>query len=245
MFNADLFDKIYEDDAILVVNKYVGVVVNTSSTTTNTTIQEVVGEVVDDDTESEFALRSGIVHRIDKETSGILLIAKTKSAFDKIQNQFKARSVAKKYSALVFGKITDPILEINAPIGRDPKNRLRFAVVAEGKESSTTINLLSTHVIDGTILSLINAFPKTGRTHQIRVHMSALNHPIVGDGIYSNKSQKAFADRFFNRMMLHAGSIEFTHPVTGARVFFETPLPKEFLDVYNIESNAQEDCPKN
>ena len=222
---------IFEDDDILVVDKPVGLVVNSSDTTTSETLQDIVRaegpDYIEDD--SEFQSRSGIVHRLDKDTSGVIVIAKNEAAFLKIQAQFKERTVEKEYMALVLGKVEDSLIEVDAPIGRNPRNRLKFAVVDGGKEAFTKFTKVKELTVLDEVLTLLTAFPKTGRTHQIRVHLAALGYPVAGDILYSTRSQYEKWNPHFNRLMLHSCKISFTHPTTGDRVCYEAPLPPEFM----------------
>lgn len=222
---------IYEDNDILVLDKPSGVVVNRSSTYAGQTVQDFVEDQIDfteSDEDSEFKSRSGVVHRLDKDTSGILLVAKNPDSFVKIQKQFKDRVVKKQYHAIVNGKSPTGKFEIDAPIGRNPKDRLSMAVVVGGKEARTDFDFVKHFLVTDMWFSYITAFPYTGRTHQIRVHLAALNLSIVGDPIYCSKARLRASENAFNRMMLHALSIEFTHPRTEQRVTFEAPLPEEF-----------------
>ena len=219
-------DILYEDSYILVLNKPSGVVVNKSDTSSDITIQDkIAGYIVADDEESEFFQRGGIVHRIDKDTSGVLLIAKDIGSFKRLQKQFKRREVTKEYIAVVHGEIKDDMFEVNAPIKRNPRNRLKYAIVEGGKEAVTRFEKLKT--INN--LTVLKCFPKTGRTHQIRVHLTALGHPIIMDTLYSNVLQLSEAKEKFPRMLLHATKITIKHPQSGEMVTFEAPLPAEFI----------------
>ena len=219
-------DILYEDSYILVLNKPSGVVVNKSDTSSDITIQDkIAGYIVADDEESEFFQRAGIVHRIDKDTSGVLLIAKDIGSFKRLQKQFKRREVTKEYIAVVHGEIKDDMFEVNAPIKRNPSNRLKYAIVEGGKEAVTRFEKLKT--INN--LTVLKCFPKTGRTHQIRVHLTALGHPIIMDTLYSNVLQLSEAKEKFPRMLLHATKITIKHPQSGEMVTFEAPLPAEFI----------------
>ena len=219
-------DILYEDSYILVLNKPSGVVVNKSDTSSDITIQDkIAGYIVADDEESEFFQRGGIVHRIDKDTSGVLLIAKDIGSFKRLQKQFKRREVTKEYIAVVHGEIKDDMFEVNAPIKRNPSNRLKYAIVEGGKEAVTRFEKLKT--INN--LTVLKCFPKTGRTHQIRVHLTALGHPIIMDTLYSNVLQLSEAKEKFPRMLLHATKITIKHPQSGEMVTFEAPLPAEFI----------------
>ncbi|HLC93832.1 MAG TPA: RluA family pseudouridine synthase [Patescibacteria group bacterium] len=219
-------DILYEDSYILVLNKPSGVVVNKSDTSSDITIQDkIAGYIVADDEESEFFQRGGIVHRIDKDTSGVLLIAKDIGSFKRLQKQFKRREVTKEYVAVVHGEIKDDMFEVNAPIKRNPRNRLKYAIVEGGKEAVTRFEKLKT--INN--LTVLKCFPKTGRTHQIRIHLTALGHPIIMDTLYSNVLQLSEAKEKFPRMLLHATKITIKHPQSGEMVTFEAPLPAEFI----------------
>ena len=219
-------DILYEDSYILVLNKPSGVVVNKSVTSSDITIQDkIAGYIVADDEESEFFQRAGIVHRIDKDTSGVLLIAKDIGSFKRLQKQFKRREVTKEYVAVVHGEIKDDMFEVNAPIKRNPRNRLKYAIVEGGKEAVTRFEKLKT--INN--LTVLKCFPKTGRTHQIRIHLTALGHPIIMDTLYSNVLQLSEAKEKFPRMLLHATKITIKHPQSGEMVTFEAPLPAEFI----------------
>lgn len=220
---------LYEDNSLLVVDKPSGVVVNKAITQKdNFTLQDWAKEYLslpdshpekenaeDDDTSSDFYSRSGIVHRIDKETSGVLIIAKTPEAFSNLQGQFKKRKIHKKYIAKVYGKFPENDVVVDAPIARNPRNRERFAVVEGGKEAQTTFHLVKHIEEDGEEYSIVECEPKTGRTHQIRVHLTALGHPVVGDKLYSGKKRSKRDFDKFERQYLFAKSIEFKHPETG------------------------------
>jgi 23S rRNA pseudouridine1911/1915/1917 synthase len=214
-----------------VLDKPTGVVVNRSTTYAGQTVQDFVEDQIDfteSDEDSEFKSRSGVVHRLDKDTSGILLVAKNPDAFTNIQHQFKDRTVKKIYHAVVLGKSQTGRFEVNAPMGRNPKDRLSMAVVNGGKEARTEFDFVKNIQIEETTYSYLKAYPFTGRTHQIRVHLAALNLPIAADPLYCTRAQFGVSSNAFGRMMLHALNIEFTHPTTGERVTFEAPLPEEF-----------------
>jgi 23S rRNA pseudouridine1911/1915/1917 synthase len=168
------------------------------------------------------------VHRLDKDTSGVLLIAKDERSFKVLQKQFKRHEVGKQYKALVIGEVKDEEFEINAPLKRNPKNRFKFAVVSGGKDALTKGVKLGVGEIEGNKYTLLDIFPKTGRTHQIRVHLAAMGFPIIGDNLYSNKLQLKKWSEFFPRMMLHAQKITFLHPITREEMSFEADLPSEF-----------------
>ena len=250
---------IYEDQDLLVVNKPAGVIVNRSDTTRHeVTLQEMVEKYLGypknanrlisqrkpgewETPEDAFANRSGIVHRLDKETSGALLVAKNVESFALLQGQFKDRVVEKTYKALSHGKIVPSVGEISVPVGRLEFNRKRFGVVAGGRESLTHYEVLKTYENPKTkeILSFVELYPKTGRTHQIRVHLQYIGHPIFGDELYAGRKTSREDRKILPRVFLHAAKISFNHPTTGERLTFEAPLPQELeqiLDKFVIVS---------
>ncbi|MBI2031822.1 MAG: RluA family pseudouridine synthase [Candidatus Levybacteria bacterium] len=175
----------------------------------------------------EFTSRAGIVHRLDKETSGILLIAKTPEVFVDLQRQFKERKIEKKYIALVHGKVTPLEGEISVPVGRLPFNRKRFGVVAGGREASTQYKVLNIKYLEKETLSLLELKPKTGRTHQIRVHLKYFNHPVFSDFLYAGRKTARNDRKVLPRLFLHAAGISFIHPIENKIIKLESPLPKE------------------
>lgn len=243
---------IYEDDALLVINKPSGITVNRSETTLNeTTVQDLIIDylhfppptqaVVKDDEDSDtiasaFRDRAGIAHRLDKETSGILLIGKTEASFTRLLEEFKERIVSKTYVTLVHGRVAPQEGEINVPVGRLPWNRRQFGIVAGGRESLTKYTVkgyFRTNDKRKEQLSYVEARPLTGRTHQIRVHMQYLGHPIFSDFLYAGRKTKQQDRLLLARVFLHAASISFLHPTTGEKVTFEAPLPKELAAVFD------------
>lgn len=224
---------LYEDEYFLVLDKPHGIVVNLSETTKAETLQNFLQSylstqlslVPEAERDSEFYMRSGIVHRLDKDTSGVLVVAKNENVFKNLQKQFKKHTVEKEYVAIVIGELKDKLIEINAPIKRNPEHRFRYAVVKEGKDAVTRVEALE--VRDG--LSKVRVFPKTGRTHQIRVHMAALGHPVVGDPIYCTKKQLEFWQPYYSRLMLHARHISFVNPITHDPISFSSEVPTEFV----------------
>ena len=229
---------VFEDEQILLIDKPAGMIVNKADTTKDfVTVQDWVIEKLNikneiskiDDT--DFVKRAGIVHRIDKETSGLLLIAKTEEAFVNLQAQFKERIVKKRYLALVHGKLAQKEGEINAPVGRLPWNRERFGVFPEGKEAKTNYKVISNFQVPSTkdkeTLTLVELAPETGRTHQIRVHMQFLGHPLVGDEFYAGRKTACVDRKWCPRVFLHASYIGFFHPITNKWMEFTLKLPTD------------------
>jgi 23S rRNA pseudouridine1911/1915/1917 synthase len=237
---------IYEDDDILIVDKPSGVIVNKADTTKGEwTVQDFLEErwkTANDewlmaDRESDFYKRAGIVHRIDKETSGILIVAKNILSFENLQAQFKERKVEKAYIALAHGRVEPADGEISVPVGRLPWNRTRFGVLAGGKQATTHYRVISNFkspVKQKEELSLLELYPKTGRTHQIRVHLKYLNHPIFGDELYAGRKTARDDRKVLQRFFLHAKKISFFHPQTEKRVEFESPLPEELQNMLEV-----------
>lgn len=180
-----------------------------------------------------FYQRNGIVHRIDKETSGVLLVAKTPEAFAELQRQFKGREVKKTYLALVHGRMELASGVINAPVGRLPWNRERFGVLPGGRGAVTSYKAIKLLSYEADDYSLVEFYPKTGRTHQIRVHAKYLHHPLVGDSFYAGRKTARRDRQWCPRLFLHAAKISFTHPVTRERVVVESSLPSDLAGALN------------
>jgi 23S rRNA pseudouridine1911/1915/1917 synthase len=238
---------IFEDDDILVLNKPSGVIVNKADTTKGEfTVQDwlekrfkIQDSRFKNEEEHDFYRRAGIVHRIDKETSGILVVAKNKVSFENLQAQFKERKVEKTYVALCHGKVVPEEGEIAVPVGRLPWNRKRFGVLAGGKEAVThykVIAYFNSPIKQKEELTLLELFPKTGRTHQIRVHLKHINHPIFGDEFYAGRKTSRDDRKILQRFFLHAKKISFFHPKTGKRLEFESSLSEELQNVLDVLS---------
>lgn len=219
-------DVLYEDADLVVVNKAAGWVVhpgagNTAGTLVNAMLAyapEIAG--VGDEA------RPGIVHRLDKETSGVLMIAKTDAAFRALQAQFKAREIQKTYLALCAGEVQPLRGIINKPIARDPGHRQRMAIVAGGRDAITEF-VVTEHIrIDGRPYSFVRLSPRTGRTHQLRVHMNSIGFPIVGDLLYGGK-RDPLSQTIAPRHMLHASELRVTLPSTGESMRFYAPMPDD------------------
>lgn len=213
---------LFEDKSLLVLNKPAGWVINESETAhSNPILQGWIGERFDFETANSRELRSGIVHRLDKETSGIIIVAKTKKALEKLQAQFKNRTVKKTYTALVHGHVVPEKDHIDAPIGRLPWKRTKFGVWDGGRPAQTDYEVIK-YFDDFTLLNL---YPKTGRTHQLRVHLKHFHHPIVGDYLYAGRKTAKADRKWCPRIFLHASEITFNHPVTGKNVNVKSDLP--------------------
>jgi 23S rRNA pseudouridine1911/1915/1917 synthase len=210
---------VYEDEWLLVVAKPAGLVVHpapghTSGTLVNALLAR-AGRL------PGAADRPGIVHRLDAGTSGLMIVAKDEQAFARLQQMMGAREIVRKYLTLVEGA-PGPAGEIDAPIGRSPKHRKKMAVVAGGREARTSYRRLETH----RETSLLEVKPLTGRTHQIRVHLAAAGHPVVGDAVYG-RDRKLAARLGLDRPFLHAAELAFEHPVTGRAVDLKEDLPDD------------------
>lgn len=218
-----------EDQYLLVLEKPAGWVVNRAQTVKKDTIQDWLEKNFSFPVFSFPECRSGIVHRLDKETSGILLVAKTQESFLALQKQFKERQVKKGYLALVHGKVTPTKGNIVAPISRSPFDRKKFGVFLGGRMAETEYKVKKYfQKEDGEILTLLDLEPKTGRTHQIRVHLKYLGYPLVGDKFYAGR-KTARADRTWcPRHFLHAYFLSFFHPrKNGKAVKATSPLPRD------------------
>ena len=178
--------------------------------------------------------RHGIVPRLDKDTSGLIVVGKTAEAMQALLAQFKNRQVKKSYLALVHGRLEPKVGTINAPISRNPFNRQRFGIFIGGRAATTDYKLESVYLNpEGEELSLVKAFPLTGRTHQIRVHFKSLNHPLVSDPWYGGRKTAKKDLRFCPRLFLHAASLEIKHPVTNNHLHYEVSLPEDLQSVLN------------
>ena len=218
-------DIVYEDDELLVVDKPAGMVVppapgNHSGTLVNALMYH-CGDAL---SSINGVIRPGIVHRIDKDTSGLLMVAKTDRAHNALSAQLAQHSITRRYKAIVYSNIKEDEGTVDKPIGRDPGNRLRNAVVyTNSKNAVTHYRVLER--FGG--FTLVEAVLETGRTHQIRVHMAYIRHPLLGDTLYGPAKNRYGA----KRQMLHAGVLGFVHPVTGEYMEFNSPLPQDFEDV--------------
>lgn len=218
---------IYEDNDILVIDKAQGMAVHPApGTISGTLCNALLYRYGDDFSVGEDPLRPGIVHRLDKDTSGVMVIAKTEKAMTNLSKEFSEHNNEKYYAAIVKGEFASPEGYIDRRITRDKRDRKKFTVTdnkSEGKDALTKYRVLSM----GSGYSLLRVRIYTGRTHQIRVHMASINHPVLGDPIYS-RPDPLFKDA---RMMLHSERLVLTHPISGKRMVFRSPLPERFKEV--------------
>lgn len=231
-------DIIYEDDDIIVINKQAGILVHPCRGNLHGTLVNALSFYTNKLSKGLGEFRPGIVHRLDKNTTGVMVVTKTATAQWKIAKQFETRQTKKEYLAIVHGTPQLDSDRVNVPLGVHPTVRKKYAVRPEiGKQAVTFYEVLEQ--FRG--FSLLKLFPKTGRTHQIRVHLSYLKHPIVADDLYGGKlvylwqlrdAEPAVEEPVINRVALHACGLEFKHPTSGKMVSFQAPLPddmKNFL----------------
>ncbi len=220
---------VYEDDDLIVVNKPAGMVVHPAAGVDSGTLANALAFHFQQLSTTGGAVRPGIVHRLDKGTSGLLVVAKTEIAHEHLADQFRDREVFKSYVALVHGVVEKEVGEIDQPIARDPRNRTRMAVVRGGRPS------LSIYKVQQRLerFTLLDVELKTGRTHQIRVHLAWLKHPVVGDEVYGAGRDKTVVNPVIRsriaklgRQFLHAEQLGFRHPRTAKKLRFAAPLPE-------------------
>lgn len=224
-------DIIYEDNDIIIVNKPKGMVVHPANGNPDGTLVNAIMAICKDSLSGIGGeLRPGIVHRLDKDTSGLLVVAKNDKAHINMSEQIKDRKVKKTYIALVRGIISENEATINMPIGRSTKDRKKMTVTKNGKEAVTHFKVLNRYTTYKGSYTLLEIKIDTGRTHQIRVHMAEIGHPVIGDMVYSNGKNE------FDVIgqCLHAKKLEFCHPITGKEMRFEAPLPEYFENIINF-----------
>jgi len=215
---------LYEDKDIIVVNKPKGMVVHPANGNPDGTLVNAIMAICKDSLSGIGGeIRPGIVHRLDKDTSGVIIIAKNDKAHINLSEQIKNHEVEKTYIALVRGNVKENEATINMPIGRSTKDRKKMAVTKTGKNAVTHFKVISRY----NNYTLLEVKIETGRTHQIRVHLSEIGYPIIGDTVYSNgKNEWGVVGQ-----CLHAKSIKFKHPITGKEMFIEAKLPKYFENI--------------
>lgn len=231
-------DIVYQDDDIMVINKPAGLVVHPAAGNWDGTLVNALLHIEGDGlSDVGEASRPGIVHRLDKETSGLMVVARTPEAHLKLTAQFADHSLSRTYIALVWGVPIERSGTVDQPIGRDLKNRQRMAVTPKGKPSVTHYQV--GQVLGQAMVSLIQCELETGRTHQIRVHMGHIGHPLVGDPVYGGRNKRARhlppemleALTTFPRQALHAAALELIHPRTGELCRYEAPVPQDFYEL--------------
>ncbi len=233
---------VFEDDCLVVINKPAGLVVHPAAGINSGTLANALAYHFQRLSNSG-SIRPGIVHRLDKDTSGLLVAAKTESSHQNLADQFRAREVFKSYSALVYGVVKQESGRIEQPIARDPRNRTRMAIVAGGRGAVSLFRVRRSY----DSFTLLDVELKTGRTHQIRVHLSWFKHPVVGDELYGGGRDNNVQDvqlrariRKLHRQFLHAEELGFKHPQSGEQMRFAAPLPQELTSLLEeIERRGQ------
>ena len=225
---------IYEDDALVVVNKPAGLVVHPASGISSGTLANALVYHFRHLSQSGGAARPGIVHRLDRDTSGLIVVAKTEEAHENLADQFRARLVFKSYVALVHGRVKQDSGRIEGAIARDPRNRTRMAVVAGGRPALSLYSVRRRY----DRFTLLDVEIRTGRTHQIRVHLEWMKHPVVGDPVYGGGRDNTVTDpglrariNALGRQFLHAEQLGFRHPRTNEPMRFQAPLPAPLAEL--------------
>jgi 23S rRNA pseudouridine1911/1915/1917 synthase len=232
---------VFEDDHVIVINKPAGLVVHPAAGINSGTLANALAYHFRQLSNAD-SIRPGIVHRLDKDTSGLLVAAKTESAHENLGDQFRAREVFKSYVALVYGVVKQESGRIEQPIARDPRNRTRMAIVPGGRGALSLYKVRRSY----NAFTLLDVELKTGRTHQIRVHLSWLKHPVVADELYGGGRENSVRDvqlrariRKLKRQFLHAEQLGFRHPQTGEPLKFAAPLPAELTQFLELLEGAE------
>ena len=240
-------DVIYEDDYIIVINKPKGMVVHPApGNYSGTLVNALLYHCRDSLSGIGGAIRPGIVHRIDKDTSGLLVVAKNDFTHRILSDALKVHDVSRIYTAVAVGRFREAKGTVDAPIGRHPADRKKMAVLfdpsAHAREAVTHYTVLAEYRVGNESFSLIRCVLETGRTHQIRVHMAHLGHPLLGDPLYGGDKTRFEAThrRYFLGQMLHAGSLSFVHPRKGTSMTIEAPPPENFSRVLQILADTAE-----
>jgi len=220
------FEVIFEDDSVIVVSKPSGLIVHPGSGIANGTLVNGLAAQFPDLREIGDPTRLGLVHRLDKGTSGLLIVARTPEALDNLKFQMQERHIHRQYFAIVAGHLESNKGVVDAPLGRDPKNPLKRAVINSGKYARTHYEIDQKYESPFKV-SMLNCRLETGRTHQIRVHLAAIGHPVLGDELYGGRT--SFNSE--NRLALHAQVLTFLHPITSNLMHFESPLPAELTSM--------------
>ena len=227
---------VFEDDHVIVINKPAGLVVHPAAGVNSGTLANALAYHFQQ-LSNAGSIRPGIVHRLDKATSGLLVAAKTESAHESLSDQFRAREVFKSYVALVYGVVKQESGRIEQPIARDPRNRTRMAIVAGGRGALSLYKVRRSY----SAFTLLDVELKTGRTHQIRVHLAWLKHPVVADELYGGGRDNSVQDvqlrariRKLGRQFLHAEQLGFRHPQTGDPMKFVAALPAELTQLLDV-----------
>ncbi len=234
-------DIVYEDDELIIVNKQAGLIVHPAAGVPSGTLANALAYHFQHLPQSAGEARPGLVHRLDRDTSGLIMVAKTEVAHEHLTEQFRARQVFKSYVALVHGRVATESGRIDAAIARDPRNRTRMATVRAGRPSLSLYRVRQRYER----FTLLDVEIKTGRTHQIRVHLQWLKHPVAGDPIYGDGRDKTVADArlrariaALGRQFLHAEQLGFRHPRTDEVMRFKSPLPGELAELLeNLETD--------
>lgn len=234
-------DVLYEDQTILVLNKPAGLVVHPAPGHWSGTLVNALLHHFDSPEGSLSTIggkeRPGLVHRLDKETSGVMVVAKTDEAHRSLAAQFKQHSITRVYEALTWGAINKPEGMIELAIGRDMKERKKFSTRTARPKASATVYRVIRRL--GKLATLVELFPQTGRTHQIRVHLAALGHPALGDPTYGGRKVRELEGVAIPRVMLHARTLGFLYPATGRRMEFSSPLPLDMSAVIDALDHIQ------
>ena len=220
------FEVVFEDDSVIVVSKPSGLIVHPGSGIANGTLVNGLAAQFPDLREIGDPTRLGLVHRLDKGTSGLLIVARTPEALDNLKFQMQERDIHRQYFAIVAGHVESKKGVVDAPLGRDPKNPLKRAVINSGKYARTHYEIDQKYESPFKV-SMLNCRLETGRTHQIRVHLAAIGHPVLGDELYGGRT----SFNIENRLALHAQMLTFLHPKTKNLMNFESPLPDELTSM--------------